>query len=100
MDTDTASPSWGTTRVAQVLIALWSVVTVVWALLDAALQPEPHIDFLVYRVGAQHLLTGQPLYAGPLDTGVPGFLMYFTYPPFGAALLSGSALGRAAPKGG
>ena len=96
MDTDTASPSWGATRVAQVLIALWSVVTVVWALLDAALQPEPHIDFLVYRVGAQHLLTGQPLYAGPLDTGVPGFLMYFTYPPFGAALLSGSALGSPA----
>ena len=90
---DNALPRWGTTRAAHALIVLWSLVTVVGALLDAALQPELHIDFLVYRVGAQHLLHGQPLYAEPLDTGVPGFLMYFTYPPFGAALLTGTALG-------
>ena len=90
---DTALPRWGTTRAAHALIVLWSLVTVVGALLDAALQPELHIDFLVYRVGAHHLLHGQPLYAEPLDTGVPGFLMYFTYPPFGAALLTGTALG-------
>lgn len=90
---DIASPRWSTTLTARVLIALWSVVTVAGALFDADLQPELHIDFLVYRAGAQHLLNGQPLYAGPLDTGVPGFLMHFTYPPFGAALLSGSAIG-------
>ena len=90
---DNALPRWGTTRAAHALIVLWSLVTVVGALLDTALQPELHIDFLVYRVGAQHLLHSQPLYAEPLDTGVPGFLMYFTYPPFGAALLTGTALG-------
>ncbi|WP_167145241.1 glycosyltransferase 87 family protein [Actinomyces sp. ZJ308] len=89
---DIAPPRWSATSAARALIALWSVVTVVGALLDSALQPELHIDFLVYRAGAQHLLDGQPLYAGPLDTGVPGFLMHFTYPPFGAALLCGAAI--------
>ena len=81
---DTARLRWSTARAARALIVLWSVVTVVGALFDAALQPELHIDFLVYRTGAQHLLTGRPLYAEALDPGVPGFLMYFTSPPFGA----------------
>ena len=93
---DTARLRWSTARAARALIVLWSVVTVVGALFDAALQPELHIDFLVYRTGAQHLLTGRPLYAEALDPGVPGFLMYFTYPPFGALLLSGSAIGTPA----
>ena len=93
---DIAPPRWSAARAAQALIALWSVVTVVGALYDTALQPEPHIDFLVYRAGAQHLLDGRPLYAEALDTGVPGFLMHFTYPPFGAALLSGSVIGSPA----
>lgn len=90
------SPRWSTTRAVHILIVLWSVATVTGALFDAALQPETHIDFLVYRAGAQHLLHGQPLYTEPLDTGVPGFLMYFTYPPFGAALLCTTAIGSPA----
>lgn len=96
---NTAPPRWSATSAARALIALWSVVTVVGALFDSVLQPELHIDFLVYRAGAQHLLDGQPLYAGPLDTGIHGFLMHFTYPPFGAALLSGTAIGTPALAG-
>lgn len=85
-------PRW----LARVLILAWSAATSARALLDITLTPVPHIDFLVYRAGAHALLNHLPVYDGPLHTGVPGFEMYFTYPPFAGLILRPSVLGSSA----
>src|SRR5688500_19696645 len=69
--------------------ARWAVPVALAALVGHALVlllwPDAHlllIDLQVYRAGAEHLLAGQPLYAGP----VLGAMM-FVYPPFAALLV-------------
>lgn len=77
------------------IILIWSAATCARALLDVTLAPVPHIDFLVYRAGAHEFLHRLPVYDGPLPTGLPGFEMYFTDPPFAGLVLSPSVLGSA-----
>lgn len=75
---------------AHVRVPRWAVPVAVVALVGHAvvllLWPAAHvllIDLQVYRAGAEHLLAGQPLYAGPvLDA------MMFVYPPFAALLVA------------
>jgi len=75
---------------AQLGTARWAVPVALVALVGHAvvllLWPEAHlllIDLQVYRAGAEHLLAGQPLYAGPvLDA------MMFVYPPFAALVVA------------
>lgn len=74
---------------ARVRSARWAVPVALAALAGHALVlllwPGAHlllIDLQVYRAGAEHLLAGQSLYAGP----VLGAMM-FVYPPFAALLV-------------
>jgi alpha-1,2-mannosyltransferase len=55
-----------------------------------ALWPDAHllmIDLQVYRAGGEHVLRGEPLYAGGVLLDLP-----FVYPPFAAALFAPLAL--------
>ncbi len=67
-------------------LRFWASVGVALALLGhavvLAVWPAAHtllIDLQVYRAGAEHLLTGRPLYAGGVLLDLP-----FVYPPFAA----------------
>ena len=66
----------------------WAVAAALLALLGHAVVlaswPAAHtllIDLQVYRAGAEHLVAGQPLYAGGVLLDLP-----FVYPPFAAAV--------------
>jgi alpha-1,2-mannosyltransferase len=65
------------------LVGLAAVVLVGQAVV-LALWPDAHllmIDLQVYRAGGEHLLRGEPLYAGGVLLDLP-----FVYPPFAALL--------------
>jgi alpha-1,2-mannosyltransferase len=82
-----------TTRAVRRLLP-WAVLGLVAALAGQAvvlaLWPDAHllmIDLQVYRAGGEHVLRGEPLYAGGVLLDLP-----FVYPPFAAALFAPLAL--------
>lgn len=81
-----APAAWAPWRRQLALTALGLAFVLAGHVLVLTRWPDAHllmIDLQVYRAGGEHLLRGEPLYAGGVLLDLP-----FVYPPFAAALFA------------